>query len=156
MGYFPFQLRFSCVLSYRTVILINKFIEKTYLTCFQVVLLISEQFCYCTRTVPLHDFFPLISSFKFTEISNFSKAYEPNWQLLQPKQAIDSFFLIWIPQNAFMTKGQGVKRFLANAQIDKVGASLCFVSDCVTQLNLYTVDKLSSTIFCCLWDVRHQ
>ena len=28
--------------------------------------------------------------------------------------------------------------------------------NCVTQLKLYTVEKLSSTIFCCLWDVRHQ
>ena len=30
-----------------------------------------------------------------------------------------------------------------------------FVSHCVTQLKLYTSDKLSSTIFCCLW-VRHR
>ena len=30
---------------------------------------------------------------------------------------------------------------------------LWFIFDCVTQLKLYTGDKLSSTIFCCLWGI---
>ena len=91
---------------------------------------------------------PNLNIYRLLKITIYS-LWEKSTEKRSKKTRLRALFqsLMW-SANLIIINNDDIREYFEDK--DNIGGN-CYNSNCVTQLMLYTGDKLSSPIFCCLW-----